>query len=87
MFTTGDGLLKQVDSVTEDGLQNIFATNLFGHFTLVRAILLSYWLSLSLSFMRNEPKANLTVVSKLARISFRFASYKTSWANLDHLLK
>ena len=36
MFTTGDGLLKQVDGKTEDGLQTIFTTNLFGHFTLVR---------------------------------------------------
>ena len=35
MFTTGEGLLLQGDSVTEEGLQQVFATNLFGHFVLV----------------------------------------------------
>ena len=38
MFTTGEGVLKQVDGVTTDGLQQIFATNLFGHFVLVKEI-------------------------------------------------
>ena len=35
MFTTGDGLLQIVDSTNSDGLKQIFATNLFGHFVLV----------------------------------------------------
>lgn len=38
MFRTGDGLLKQVDGVTTDGMKQIFATNLFGHFALVSII-------------------------------------------------
>lgn len=35
MFATGDGLLTQTDETTDDGLKQIFATNLFGHFILV----------------------------------------------------
>ena len=35
MFATGQGLLTQKDETTDDGLKQIFATNLFGHFILV----------------------------------------------------
>lgn len=35
MFATGEGLLTQKDGVTADGLQEVFTTNLFGHFLLV----------------------------------------------------
>jgi len=35
MFATGDGLLRQTDETTDDGLKEIFATNLFGHFIIV----------------------------------------------------
>lgn len=35
MFTTGEGILTQEDKVTPIGLQEVFATNLFGHFLLV----------------------------------------------------
>ncbi|MCJ8729798.1 hypothetical protein PDJAM_G00110610 [Pangasius djambal] len=38
MFSTGEGLLTQKDTVTSDGLQQVFATNLFGHFLLVREL-------------------------------------------------
>uniref|UniRef100_H3AV50 3-keto-steroid reductase/17-beta-hydroxysteroid dehydrogenase 7 n=1 Tax=Latimeria chalumnae TaxID=7897 RepID=H3AV50_LATCH len=38
MFATGEGLLTQEDQVTEDGLQNVFATNVFGHFILLREL-------------------------------------------------
>uniref|UniRef100_A0A673AA41 3-keto-steroid reductase/17-beta-hydroxysteroid dehydrogenase 7 n=1 Tax=Sphaeramia orbicularis TaxID=375764 RepID=A0A673AA41_9TELE len=38
MFATGEGILTQKDSVTPDGLQEVFATNLFGHFLLVREL-------------------------------------------------
>ncbi|KAK3556616.1 hypothetical protein QTP70_010805 [Hemibagrus guttatus] len=38
MFSTGEGLLTQKDNVTSDGLQQVFATNLFGHFLLVREL-------------------------------------------------
>ncbi|XP_062853149.1 3-keto-steroid reductase [Trichomycterus rosablanca] len=38
MFSTGEGLLTQKDSVTSDGFQQVFATNLFGHFLLVREL-------------------------------------------------
>ncbi|TNN78848.1 3-keto-steroid reductase [Liparis tanakae] len=34
MLTTGEGILTQRDGVTPDGLQDVFATNLFGHFLL-----------------------------------------------------
>lgn len=35
MLATGEGILTQKDGFTSDGLQQIFATNLFGHFLLV----------------------------------------------------
>ena len=35
MFRTGDGILKQEDGTTKDGLRQTFATNLFGHYVLV----------------------------------------------------
>uniref|UniRef100_A0A8C0YHF1 3-keto-steroid reductase/17-beta-hydroxysteroid dehydrogenase 7 n=1 Tax=Cyprinus carpio carpio TaxID=630221 RepID=A0A8C0YHF1_CYPCA len=38
MFATGEGLLTQEDKVTPNGLQEVFATNLFGHFLLVREL-------------------------------------------------
>ncbi|KAI4883353.1 hypothetical protein NFI96_011199 [Prochilodus magdalenae] len=38
MFSTGEGLLTQKDGVTSDGLQQVFATNLFGHFILIREL-------------------------------------------------
>ncbi|XP_028260020.1 3-keto-steroid reductase/17-beta-hydroxysteroid dehydrogenase 7 [Parambassis ranga] len=38
MFATGEGILTQKDGVTPDGLQEVFATNLFGHFLLVREL-------------------------------------------------
>ncbi|XP_071101871.1 3-keto-steroid reductase/17-beta-hydroxysteroid dehydrogenase 7-like [Haliotis cracherodii] len=38
MLTTAKGLLKQADFTTEEGFRNIFATNLFGHFVLIRQL-------------------------------------------------
>ncbi|XP_017262902.1 3-keto-steroid reductase isoform X2 [Kryptolebias marmoratus] len=38
MFATAEGILTQRDAVTADGLQEVFATNLFGHFLLVREL-------------------------------------------------
>lgn len=38
MFTTAEGILTQNDSVTADGLQEVFETNLFGHFILIREL-------------------------------------------------
>lgn len=35
MFATAEGILTQEDKVTPIGLQEVFATNLFGHFLLV----------------------------------------------------
>lgn len=35
MFATAEGLLTQQDHMTKDGLQEVFATNLFGHFLMV----------------------------------------------------
>ena len=49
MFRTGDGLLVQEDKTTVDGLMQIFATNLFGHFLLVKYLNVFLSLSLSLS--------------------------------------
>ncbi|MEQ2314982.1 hypothetical protein AMECASPLE_017488 [Ameca splendens] len=34
MFATAEGLLTQQDQLNSDGLQEVFATNLFGHFLL-----------------------------------------------------
>lgn len=36
MLCTAEGLLTQHDKVTADGLQEVFATNVFGHFLLVK---------------------------------------------------
>ncbi|XP_072367620.1 3-keto-steroid reductase/17-beta-hydroxysteroid dehydrogenase 7 isoform X2 [Scyliorhinus torazame] len=36
MFQTGEGLLTQEDWLTDDGLQQVFMTNVFGHFLLIR---------------------------------------------------
>ncbi|XP_077413000.1 3-keto-steroid reductase/17-beta-hydroxysteroid dehydrogenase 7-like isoform X4 [Vanacampus margaritifer] len=38
MFATAEGLLTQQDRINSDGLQEVFATNLFGHFLLVREL-------------------------------------------------
>ncbi|KAM9324488.1 3-keto-steroid reductase/17-beta-hydroxysteroid dehydrogenase 7 [Gastrophryne carolinensis] len=38
MFATGAGLLTQSDRVTGDGLQEVFETNVFGHFILVKEL-------------------------------------------------
>ncbi|XP_041646834.1 3-keto-steroid reductase [Cheilinus undulatus] len=38
MFATGEGILTQKDCITPDGLQEVFATNLFGHFLLIREL-------------------------------------------------
>uniref|UniRef100_A0A8C8SC55 3-keto-steroid reductase/17-beta-hydroxysteroid dehydrogenase 7 n=2 Tax=Pelusios castaneus TaxID=367368 RepID=A0A8C8SC55_9SAUR len=38
MLSTAEGLLTQEDSVTADGLQKVFETNLFGHFILIRQL-------------------------------------------------
>ncbi|KAJ7332376.1 hypothetical protein JRQ81_014556 [Phrynocephalus forsythii] len=38
MLTTAEGMMSQEDRVTSDGLQEVFATNLFGHFLLIRQL-------------------------------------------------
>lgn len=38
MFSTAEGLLTQEDKVTADGLQEVFETNVFGHFILVKRL-------------------------------------------------
>ncbi|XP_008047300.1 3-keto-steroid reductase isoform X1 [Carlito syrichta] len=38
MFSTAEGLLTQDDKITADGLQEVFETNVFGHFILVREL-------------------------------------------------
>lgn len=38
VFSTGEGLLTQEEKVTADGLQEVFETNVFGHFILVREL-------------------------------------------------
>uniref|UniRef100_A0A8C5KBS3 3-keto-steroid reductase/17-beta-hydroxysteroid dehydrogenase 7 n=1 Tax=Jaculus jaculus TaxID=51337 RepID=A0A8C5KBS3_JACJA len=38
MFSTAEGLLTQHDRVTADGLQEVFETNVFGHFILIREL-------------------------------------------------
>ncbi|XP_037106161.1 3-keto-steroid reductase/17-beta-hydroxysteroid dehydrogenase 7-like isoform X2 [Syngnathus acus] len=38
MLTTGEGILTQRDGITPDGLQEVFAVNLFGHFLLIREL-------------------------------------------------
>ncbi|XP_038151032.1 3-keto-steroid reductase/17-beta-hydroxysteroid dehydrogenase 7-like [Cyprinodon tularosa] len=38
MFATAEGLLTQQDRLNSDGLQEVFATNLFGYFLLIREL-------------------------------------------------
>ncbi|KAM6453973.1 3-keto-steroid reductase/17-beta-hydroxysteroid dehydrogenase 7 isoform 1-T1 [Liasis olivaceus] len=38
MLTTAEGLMSQQDTVTPDGLQEVFATNFFGHFVLIQQL-------------------------------------------------
>uniref|UniRef100_A0A8C3VY86 3-keto-steroid reductase/17-beta-hydroxysteroid dehydrogenase 7 n=1 Tax=Catagonus wagneri TaxID=51154 RepID=A0A8C3VY86_9CETA len=38
VFSTAEGLLTQNDKVTADGLQEVFETNIFGHFILIREL-------------------------------------------------
>lgn len=38
MFSTAEGLLTQGDRLTADGLQEVFETNIFGHFILIREL-------------------------------------------------
>ncbi|XP_071773779.1 3-keto-steroid reductase/17-beta-hydroxysteroid dehydrogenase 7-like [Centroberyx gerrardi] len=38
MFATAEGLLTQQDRLNSDGMQEVFATNLFGHFLLIREL-------------------------------------------------
>ncbi|XP_037681396.1 3-keto-steroid reductase/17-beta-hydroxysteroid dehydrogenase 7 [Choloepus didactylus] len=38
MFSTAEGLLTQDDKITADGLQEVFETNVFGHFILIREL-------------------------------------------------
>ncbi|XP_008431456.1 3-keto-steroid reductase-like [Poecilia reticulata] len=38
MFATAEGLLTQQDQLNSDSLQEVFATNLFGHFLLIREL-------------------------------------------------
>ncbi|XP_076460808.1 3-keto-steroid reductase/17-beta-hydroxysteroid dehydrogenase 7-like isoform X2 [Babylonia areolata] len=38
VLTTGEGLIVQQNSKTPDGLMNVFATNLFGHYVLLREL-------------------------------------------------
>nr|XP_023409725.1 3-keto-steroid reductase-like [Loxodonta africana] len=38
MFSTAEGLLTQEDKITGDGLQEVFETNVFGHFILFREL-------------------------------------------------
>ena len=35
VLTTGEGLIIQKNDRTEEGLMNVFATNVFGHYVLV----------------------------------------------------
>ncbi|KAM3620185.1 uncharacterized protein V6R79_019435 [Siganus canaliculatus] len=38
MLATAEGILTQQDGVTPDGLQEVFTTNVFGHFILIREL-------------------------------------------------
>ncbi|XP_028856100.1 3-keto-steroid reductase/17-beta-hydroxysteroid dehydrogenase 7 isoform X1 [Denticeps clupeoides] len=38
MFATAEGILTQKDNINSDGMQEVFATNLFGHYLLVREL-------------------------------------------------
>ncbi|XP_050388357.1 3-keto-steroid reductase/17-beta-hydroxysteroid dehydrogenase 7 isoform X2 [Patella vulgata] len=38
MFTTGDGLLKEQEEITEENLEKVFTTNVFGHFVLIKEL-------------------------------------------------
>ncbi|XP_041481046.1 3-keto-steroid reductase/17-beta-hydroxysteroid dehydrogenase 7-like isoform X2 [Lytechinus variegatus] len=39
ILSTGEGLLNVQDGTTEDGLRNVFCTNVFGHYVLIRGLM------------------------------------------------
>ena len=41
MLSSGEGCLYHTDQVTKDGLKNIFASNVFGHYALVSSTCIS----------------------------------------------
>ncbi|KAM4861138.1 3-keto-steroid reductase/17-beta-hydroxysteroid dehydrogenase 7 [Thomomys bottae] len=66
VFSTADGLLTQNDRVTADGFQEVFETNVFGHFMLIRELepLLCYGDSpsqLIWTSSRNAKKSNFSL--------------------------
>ncbi len=69
MFATGEGLLTQEDKVTPNGLQEVFATNLFGHFLLV-----SWWIRnecVSMTIHKNK----LDVITNIDKSILFFQCY------------
>ncbi len=79
MFATGEGLLTQEDKVTPNGLQEVFATNLFGHFLLV-----SWWIRndcVSMTIHTNK----LDVITNIDKSSLFFQCYfQRSIAVVEH---
>ncbi|KAM3915386.1 3-keto-steroid reductase/17-beta-hydroxysteroid dehydrogenase 7 [Leptodactylus fuscus] len=72
MFATGEGLLTQEDSVTEDGLQEVFETNVFGHFILIKE------LEPLLCHTNNPSQLVWTSSSNARRSAFSLSDYQHS---------
>ncbi|KAM8930161.1 3-keto-steroid reductase/17-beta-hydroxysteroid dehydrogenase 7 [Pelodytes ibericus] len=70
MFATGEGLLTQEDRVTEDGLQEVFETNVFGHFILIKEI------EPLLCHMDNPSQIIWTSSSNARRSAFSLTDYQ-----------
>ncbi|XP_075689593.1 3-keto-steroid reductase/17-beta-hydroxysteroid dehydrogenase 7 [Rhinoderma darwinii] len=70
MFATGEGLLTQQDSVTADGLQEVFETNVFGHFILIKE------LEPLLFHMDNPSQLIWTSSSNARRSAFSMSDYQ-----------
>ncbi|XP_075040184.1 3-keto-steroid reductase/17-beta-hydroxysteroid dehydrogenase 7 [Mixophyes fleayi] len=72
MFATGEGLLTQKDRVTEDGLQEVFETNVFGHFVLIKD------LEPLLCHMDSPSQLIWTSSSNARRSAFNLSDYQHS---------
>ncbi|KAG9483391.1 3-keto-steroid reductase/17-beta-hydroxysteroid dehydrogenase 7 isoform X2 [Eleutherodactylus coqui] len=70
MFASGEGLLTQKDSVTEDGLQEVFETNVFGHFILIKE------LQTLLCHVDNPSQLIWTSSSNARKSAFSLADYQ-----------
>jgi hypothetical protein len=65
VLSSGEGCLYHTDQVTKDGLKNIFASNVFGHYALVSSTCISihFFLGLVWFMVFNATFHNIAAIS------------------------